>query len=89
MSQYILFVLTILVIVINSIWYYIKHIVRNNGYETNLFWGHYGDLINLKQIISKEDDRNKKTKYIYVQLSLYVSLLLFALCIVLLIYKDG
>jgi len=60
--------------VVNGLWYYIKHIVHENGYETHLFWGHWQDILNLQQLIAKEQDANKKIQFKTLLFSFYAIL---------------
>jgi hypothetical protein len=51
------------VILANGLWYFIKYVVKQNGYETHLFWGHFGDIVNLHRLVNKEQDVSKKREY--------------------------
>lgn len=61
----------LLVLVGNVLWYYIKYVVKQNGHETHLFWGHLYDIINLYRLIGKEQDVNKKKYYKTLLLAFY------------------
>ena len=64
------------VIVANGLWYYIKFIVRQNGYESHLFWGHFGDIQNLHSLVSKEQDAAKKSNLQNLLFAFYITLFL-------------
>ncbi len=64
------------VVLANILWYYIKYALHQKGYETHLFWGHWGDIVNLHRLIKKEQDGNQKKLYKILLFALYSSLLL-------------
>ena len=69
--------LTIFIIIVGSaLWYSIKHIVRQNGYETHYFWGHFTDIINFHRLINKEQSLTRKRKYIILLIAFYFVLVL-------------
>lgn len=37
-------------IALTALWYYIKYVLGQNGYETHLFWGHFKDIANLHSL---------------------------------------
>jgi len=63
-------------IVVNGLWYYIKYIVKQNGYESHLFWGHFGDIQNLHSLVNKEQDATKKSKLQNLLYAFYITLFL-------------
>ena len=69
-------VVIFLVLVANGLWYYIKYVVHQNGYESHLFWGHFGDIQNLHNLANKEQDANKKKKFQYLLYAFYTVLFL-------------
>jgi hypothetical protein len=58
------------------LWYYIKYLVHQNGYETHLFWGHFGDIQNLRALVNKEQDADKKSRFQTLLYAFYASLFL-------------
>ena len=63
-------------VVANVLWYYIKYIVNQYGYETHLFSRHGNDIRNLWQVIESEQDANKKSWFKILLFSLYAILFL-------------
>jgi hypothetical protein len=55
-------IVIILTLIVNGTRFYIKDVVKQNGYETHLFYGHLGDIQNLRALIKKEKDVNKKNR---------------------------
>jgi len=50
-------------IVGNINWYWMKSILKNNGYEVNYFYGHFDDFPNFFELISKQTNPKIKSKY--------------------------
>ena len=67
----------LVVIGLSGLWYYIKYVLHQNGYETHLFWGHFKDITNLHSLHNREEDLRKKRTYKILLFSFYVGLLLF------------
>ena len=63
-------------VIATGLWYYIKYVVRQNGYESHLFWGHFDDIQNLRNLINKEQDANKKKNFQNLLYAFYASLIL-------------
>ena len=59
------------VIVANVLWYYIKYLLRQNGYETHLFRSHFSDIVNLQHLMGNEDEPDKKRKYKIILIAFY------------------
>jgi hypothetical protein len=76
MNSSFLKVVFFLVLVANGLWYYIKYVVRQNGYESHLFWGHFGDIQNLHSLANTEQDTNKKKNFQYLLYAFYIVLFL-------------
>ncbi len=64
-------------IALTGLWYYIKYVLGQNGYETHLLWGHFKDIANLHNLHDREQDINKKRKYKLLLFAFYVSGALF------------
>jgi hypothetical protein len=65
------------VIGLSALWYYIKYVLRQNGYKTYWFWGHFIDIVNLHSLHNQEQNYRKKLAYKLLLFSFYVGLLLF------------
>jgi hypothetical protein len=57
------FLLLILVIAINLLWYTIKSILSENGYKVSYWHSHFRDLSNFYDLIQKTQDDQSKMKY--------------------------
>ena len=59
-------------VIMNGLWYYIKYVVRQHGYETRMFRGLWQDILSLQKLIEREQNTNKKRKYKTLLFSFYV-----------------
>ncbi len=50
-------------VVVNCLWYYIKYVLRQNGYEAHLFRAHWDDIKNLRKLVENEQDESKKIQF--------------------------
>lgn len=66
----------IFIILINTLWYWIKSIVHSKGYPVNLFWGHFRDLKFMHEIIKKEDSLIKQKLFKSILYGLYFIIIL-------------
>jgi len=69
--------LLFLSLIANGLWYYIKDVVRQNGYETHLFWGHWTDIVNLHRLVTREQDALKKEQFKLLLFIFYAVIFLF------------
>jgi len=74
--------LAFLVIALNGLWYYIKYVLHQHGYETHLFWGHFKDISNLQRLHAQEQDLGKKRNFKMLLFALYIGLGLFLIAAV-------
>lgn len=65
------------VILANGLWYFIKYVVAQNGYETHLFYGHFNDIANLHRLIRKEKDAHQKRFFTLLLIAFYSIFLFF------------
>jgi len=63
-------IMTIVVVGVNAIWYWMKYILQQNGYKVSWFWGHFSDFPNMRNLIKKTEDPTLKRKYRLVLLSI-------------------
>lgn len=64
-----------LVAIVNILWYTIKWILATKEYPVHLFWGHFGDIRNFRNLIAKETAESAKPQaYRVLLVSLYVSI---------------
>lgn len=77
------------VIALNGLWFYIKYVLRQNGYEAQWFSGHLGDIANLHSLHAKEQDLSKKRYYLVLLIAFYLGLLAFLAVAVMLFNAWG
>jgi len=69
MKEGIFWLITLLAISGNIIWYWIKSVLKQNQYKVNYFYGHVTDLVNFSKLI--EDEKNPKLKSRYTKVFFY------------------
>ena len=72
-----IFLLVIIVIATNVLWYAIKSILSDHGYKVNFLYGHFKDLFNFRDLILKTEDKKTKSKYNKMFWSLMLLLFIF------------
>jgi hypothetical protein len=70
------------VIAINGLGYYIKYVLRQNGYETHWFSGHFKDIANLQSLHDREQDSIKKRNYKVLLIGFYFGLVTFFIVVI-------
>ena len=75
MESFFVMLLFISVIAINFVWLAIKATVNDQGYQTNLFWGHWQDIINLHKLVVVEKNKNQRYKFIFLLSLFYAALI--------------
>lgn len=63
-------------IVAGFLQYAIKGELKENGYKTHFFWGHWDDLPNFHDLIKQEQDPTKKERYQTLRFWFYLVLIL-------------
>lgn len=69
--------LTIFVVGLNALWYWMKFILKDNNYPISWFWNHFQDIGNMLDLAKKTKDINKKRKYHLIIISLILGIILF------------
>jgi hypothetical protein len=80
-----LLTLIISVVAINGVWYWIKSIIKSNGYPMNLFSYHLRDIKNMRDLVKKESYHQKRKKHQSVIAIFYVLIIIF-LCSAIVIF---
>lgn len=68
--------IVIFFIVINGLWYYIRHVTHKSGYKSN-FWDNWQDVRNLHDLIRQEQNPSKKRKLKALLFSFYGAAIVF------------
>ena len=59
----------IVVVLINILGYAMKYLLRKNGYNVSLLWGHYRDVAKFKKLIKKQENQLSYKMILY---SIYI-----------------
>jgi len=63
-------------LILVGLWDFIKYLLRKNGRETHLFWGHWGDIQNLGRMAANAEDETSRRRYRSLLAVFYVLLAL-------------
>ena len=77
------------VVALNGLWYYIKYVLRQNGYEAHWFSGHLKDIANLHSLHAQEQDSGKKENYKMLLIVFYFGLVLFLVVFIIMLKAWG
>jgi hypothetical protein len=76
-------IVTILVVVVNGLGYWIKYTLKENGYEVSWFWGHFRDLINIFHLARCTEEVSAKKKYYFMAYGIVILILTVPLAVLL------
>ena len=77
------------VVALNGLWYCIKYVLRQNGYETHWFSGHLKDIANLHSLHDQEQDSSRKRIYKMLLIAFYFGLLSFFVVFIIMLKAWG
>jgi len=86
MIRYFIYLLFLIAIVFNILWFWVKFTLKRNGYKTNWFSNHLNDIPNIYRLEKKTEDPRKRKRYYYMAIALTVSILIFPLAIIYFIF---
>ncbi|MFT5641870.1 MAG: hypothetical protein ACI9A7_001976 [Cyclobacteriaceae bacterium] len=76
MSIFAILALILLAIIGNLLWFWLKNDLKQLGYKTHFFRGHFNDLSNAAEVIKKTDDPQTKKTYRSVLFSIIGAIIL-------------
>ena len=79
MNPMIFYIIIAFVLLANIFQYWIKSIVKSNGYKTAFFSGHFSDISNFIELLRKTENKSTKEKY-QIILSLWSIIIIGFVC---------
>lgn len=73
--------ITIFVMGLNGLWYWMKIILKNNGYKISWFGNHLQDIPNLIELGKKTESLKEKRKYKLILWGLLIGFIVFLIII--------
>ena len=58
--------LLLFLVALNGLWYWMKIILKDNGYKVSWFWNHFSDLPNFFKLVQATENKNQKIKYMTI-----------------------
>lgn len=68
-------IMMIFTLVLNGLWYWIKFILKENGYPVSWFWNHFSDIPNMFHLAKKTEEPDKRRKYYAIAISLTTAII--------------
>lgn len=76
MKGFVISALILLALTASFLWYRLKFDLKNRGYKTHYFYGHFKDLINAVDLIKNSDEPQPKRAYCWIIFSLLLVIIL-------------
>jgi len=73
--------ITVFVIGLNGLWYWIKLTLKSHDYEVSWFWNHFRDIPNIFRLAQTVENKSEKTKYRTMGISLILGIISFPIIV--------